>query len=501
MRFFEFKQVLSEASILGSNYAPGRPVTVSSGAAGQKLLSKILQVIPDFKPDEVFEKVAAAGPYPAGTSFNVPPNTAVVNTTLPTAKGQIFAGQFKRRSNGQLFTLVGSRDSIEGNLTHYSEYDPAAVATKGKKQKAPFAPRVKGLVAEGLLGVAMYAKLIARGGDLTAKITAQNIWEIVDRVKPVGEDRLVDTVSDINNKVSDTIHLDITLATDVQQVFTNPAFRPIFADTVNSWVKYANSDLAQLYSDTLYKNNRPDNISIILAGKAGEKLDVAINVLDADGRPTRRMEQVKLSVKLSDGLIGQVGRGRTAEEVYHNLQELFDPLGVDLSARKTAIDQAALKGGLETQYLEAMNIGYAEAYSQLRKIADDLKGDVAIAERISKLAAHHATGGDDNIHVIETAMGGDYRLLNYKGLKQVFKQNNINIDLKFYTGNTSKVGGGLKTPGILFFDVNDPGPSGRLVDVRVRARGGEGKAYVNHIIEPLPLMKELAAFRRFRKKP
>lgn len=483
--------IISEASILGSNYQAGHAVMLSNSPKGQRLLGMIKAALPDYEGPEVVEKLSAAGPYPAGTTLDIPPGTVAINTTLPNAKGDVWAGQFKRRSNGQVFTLIGTRDSIESGFTHFQEVKP------GETAAPKFPPRTAGLVAEALLGIAMYAKLIARGGDLTAPISAEDIWNIVAKVKPVGEDKLEDTVYDINNSISDRIHLSITLHGDVQQVLTNPQFRPVFAKHVQSFVKYANSDLSQHYADALYKNNRPDSISILLAGPVGGKLDVAINVLDADGRPTRRMEQVQLSVKLSDSLIGQVGRGNNPQEVYENLVSLFEPLGVNLSKLKKQIIDVAEESGIATQYVPAMSIAYEEAYKQLTKIAKNAKGDASLAGRLSKLADFHATGNNPNMHVIE-AGGGDYKLIGYKGLAKVFEKENINIVCRLKYGTSTKTGG-VPTPDLLFYDANDPSPRGRLIDIRVRGRGGEGKFYANNIIEPLPLMKELAAFRRFRK--
>ena len=487
-------EIIKEASILATKYKAGHAVMLSGSSKGQKTLGLIKASMPDFQPGEPFEKLDSAGPYPAGTEFNVPPGTTVINTSLPNAKNEVYAAQFRRRAGGTIFTLVGTRDSIEGSLTHYQEATQGADGIVQPK----FPARTKGLVAEALLGVAMYAKLIARGGDITAPITPEMIWAIVDRVKPVGEDKLEDQVYDINNKIADRIHLSITIHGDVQQVLTNPEFRPIFANHVNSWVNYANSDLAQKYADALYKNNRPDSISIVLAGAGGAKLDVAINVLNPEGSPSRRMEQVKLSVKLSDGLIGQQARGDTPQEVYDNLDALFSPLGVDLSKLKKDIMAKAEESGKATQFVPAMSIAYEEAYTQLSKIAKNAKGDASLAGRLAKLADHHATGGDPDIHVIEASAGGDYRLLGYKGLAKVFEKQNINIVCRLKYGTSTKTGG-APTPDLLFYDANDPTPNGRLIDIRVRGRGGDGKQYANNIIEPLPLMKELAAFRRFRK--
>lgn len=354
--------------------------------------------------------------------------------------------------------------------------------------------RSKGLVAEALLGVAMYAKLIARGGELTEQVTDQDVWSIVDRINPQGAETLTDSVNDVNNKVSDNINLEINLAIDVQHLLTDPKYRPMFIDTVSSWVKYVNDSLAQRYSDALYKNNRPDSITIKLAGLEGGKVDVLINVLNAKGQATRKMDQVKLSVKLSDSLIGQVARGKTFDEVYDNLENLFSPLGVKLAGKKKAIVNAAMKSGVQNQFVNAMSIAYKEAVADLKKIAKTPAGDAKLAERVSELLSWHATNNDPDVQVIEKLPGADYRILNYKDLKTVFKKNNINIAVEYQATASSKMVG-AEIPRILIYDKNNPTKSGRLLEIRFRARGN----YANHIIEPGPLLKELAAYNRFTK--
>ena len=355
--------------------------------------------------------------------------------------------------------------------------------------------RSKGLVAEALLGVAMYAKLVARGGDLTEQITDQDVWTIVDRINPQGSETLTDSVNDVNNKVSDNINLEINLAIDVQHLLTNKQYRPMFLDTVSSWVSYVNSSLAQRYSDALYKNNRPDNVTIKLAGIEGGKVDVLINVLNGKGQATRKMDQVRLSVKLSDSLIGQVARGKTFDEVYDNLENLFGPLGVKLSGKKKAIVNAAMASGVQNQFINAMPIAYKEAVADLKKIAKTPAGDAKLAERVSGLLSWHATNDDPTVQVIEKLPGADYRILNYKDLKTVFKKNNINIAVEYQATASSKMVG-AEVPRILIYDKNNPSRSGRLLEIRFRARGN----YANHIIEPGPLLKELAAYNRFTKK-
>jgi hypothetical protein len=367
---------------------------------------------------------------------------------------------------------------------------------KGSTDDAPkLQTRTAGLVAEGLLGVAMFAKLTARGGNLTEDITSKDVWDIVSRIKTDDNGVLTDTVADANNQVSDSINLVVQLSVDIKEALTNPSYRPLFEDKVTSWVNYANSDLSQKYADILYKNNRPDNITIRLEGIAGGKVDVVINVLDEEGRPTKKLEQVKLSVKLSDSLIGQQARGSTHEEVYENLQKLFEPLDIDLSPIKDKILKAALESGVQNQFAKAMELAYNTAAKQLTSMSNSTSADASLASKVAKLTDYHATANDPQIQVIEQTPGADYRLLNYKGLKQVFEKNNIDLEIKYITGTSSKIEDGVM-PRILFYDKNNQTRTGKLLEIRFRARGN----YANHIIEPGPLLKELAAYRRFKSK-
>ena len=478
--------ILSEASVLHDKYGPGSLFKVSSATKGQALAKYIKEYVDDFETSDILEKVS------------VEPLTSSQLISKSRVSGLVFAGVQKpplfkvtfKREGKKPITIIAKKDLIEGGMTkHYA-------SKEGEPTK--FSASVKGLVAEALLGVAMYAKLTARGGDLTAHIVPEDIWAVVDRVKPTGDDEIGDSVKDRKSKVSDHIALIIKMRTDVQHVFTDPQFRPSFHEEVASWIKYANSSLAQRYADVLYKNQRPDNITILLAGKAGEKLDVAINVLDSKGRPTSQLQQVKLSVKLSDGLMGQAPRGDNPEEVYDNLSNLFAPLGVSLEHKKNEIIASAQKHGIKQQFVPAAAIGYTEAYQQLMSVLQMPEGDAAVAEKLAQFADSHATANDPTMHVIEKYGKGDYRLLNYKGLAQVFQEQNINITCSLDFGTSSKTGG-AKTPTLTFYDSNNPGPSGRLMKMWVRGRGGEGKEYANTVIEPGRLMKDLAAFRRHRK--
>jgi hypothetical protein len=363
---------------------------------------------------------------------------------------------------------------------------------KGSTDDAPkLQTRTAGLVAEGLLGVAMFAKLTARSGNLTEDITSKDVWDVVSRIKSDNNGVLTDTVSDVNNEVSDSINLIVQLNADIKEALTSLSYRPLFEDKVTSWVNYANSDLSQKYADILYKNNRPDNITIRLEGVSGGKVDVVINVLDKEGRPTKKLEQVKLSVKLSDSLIGQQARGKTHEEVYENLQKLFEPLDVDISSIKDKILKAALASGIQNQFAGAMELAYSTAAKQLTAMSND----ASLASKVAKLTDYHATANDPQIQVIEQTPDADYRLLNYKGLKQVFEKNNIDLEVKYVAGASSKIEEGVM-PRILFYDKNNQTRTGKLLEIRYRARGN----YANHIIEPGPLLKELAAYRKFKAK-
>jgi len=482
-----FHEIILEASVLQSKYGPGSPFKVSSAAKGQALESYIKSKVKDFDASDVLLKVFVKGPFDSIEDTGIENPDEVIE--VGQQKSPLFLVKFDREDKSSII-LLGKQDIIEGGMIkHYA-------AKEGETAK--FSASVKGLVAEALLGVAMYAKLTARGGDLTAPVNEEMIWGIIDGIKPKGDDEVGTEVHDRNSKISDHIRISIKMRTDVQSVFTDPKFRPSFTDQIAAWVKYVNSDLAQQYADVLYKNQRPDNISILLAGKAGEKMDVAINVLDKKGNATRKHEQVKLSVKLSDGLMGQVGRGDNPQEVYANLVKLFNPLGVDLSGKQAEIMKSATDFGIEKQFVPAARIAYMEAHDQLLSILASPNGDALIAAKLANLADAHSTGHDDTMHVIEKHGDQDYRLLNYKGLSKVFQKEQINLVCDYSTGESSKTGG-ERTPMLTFYDKNNSGPDGRLLKIWVRGRGGEDKQYANTVIEPGKLLKELAAFRRFRK--
>ena len=354
--------------------------------------------------------------------------------------------------------------------------------------------RSKGLIGEALLGVAMYAKLIHRSGDLTEQIDASTVWGVVDKIKSQGNDQLSISVTDINHSVSDNIHLKISLATDIQQLLTDKTKRELFSSQISSVVEYANSSLAQKYADALYKNNRPDSVTISMMGKEGGKIDVSINVLDDQGNATKKREQVKISVKLSDSLIGQQGRGRTAQEAYKNLNELFKPLGISLDDKQDEIETGALMSGVQNQFADAMVLGYKDAYDKLKSLTNSTTGAVKLTERLTKFIDWHATHHDPEIQVVELDGSGGFRILNYKGLYQVFTKENIDVNVSYSEGGSEKFADHA-FPSIKFFNPNMPGRSGLLAEIRFRTRGN----YANHIIEPGPLLKELAAYNRYKK--
>lgn len=468
MRFFEFN-ILTEATLDGNTTVTSWPSYLQGLLKGNISLGKTGETAQSLELDNqskntvqtLIDKLSKA---PNKLEYG----KQIANTTL----------SFTNGTNAKIKQIFKSAD------------------LKGSTDDAPkLQTRTAGLVAEGLLGVAMFAKLTARGGKLTDNISSSDIWEIVSRIKNESDGVITDSVNDINNEVSDSINLEVRLAIDIKNVLVNPAYRPLFEDKVASWVNYANSDLAQKYADVLYKNNRPDNITIRLEGTEGGKIDVVINVLDKDGKPTKKLEQVKLSVKLSDSLIGQQARGKTHEEAYENLQKLFEPLGVNLATIKDNILKAALASGVQNQFAGAMSLAYEEAANQLQSKSTDTSGDASLASKLAKLTDFHATGNNAEIQVIEQTPGSDYRLLNYKGLKQVFEKNNIDVEVKYIAGSSSKIEGAVM-PRILFYDKNNQSRSGKLLEIRFRARGN----YANHIIEPGPLLKELAAYRKFKSK-
>ena len=234
-----------------------------------------------------------------------------------------------------------------------------------------------------------------------------------------------------------------------------------------------------------------DAIEIIR--KEGGKVDVEINVLNDQGESTRKMEQVKLSVKLSSSLIGQKARGKTAQEVYTNLQELFEPLSVDLESVKKQIINLAEKSGVENQFADAVTLAYKTAYEQLRSLTTNRAEDIVLVQRLGKFLDYHATQHDPEIQVIQLDSSGTYKILSYRKLDRVMRDESINIAVRMNEGSSDKYPG-YSFPNITFYDSNVKGAKGIMMEIRYRTRG----TYANHIVQPGPVLKELATYRRYK---
>jgi hypothetical protein len=229
----------------------------------------------------------------------------------------------------------------------------------------------------------------------------------------------------------------------------------------------------------------------------GGKIDVLINVLDQAGQATRKLEQVKYSVKLSKGILGQVARGKTSEEVYQNLEKLFQPLGVDLSSVKQNVVDQSNASGVQTQYAGGMQVGYEEAYNQLNSLlSNKINGVEQNSKFISDLCNFiniHSSKNDPSIQTIQVDETGKFVILNYNQLYKEIKRRNIEIEVAL-TDSFNKERN-ISLPIITFYDQSQGNnQKGKLVEIRFRFRGN----YANHAVIPGKLLKDLATYKRFK---
>lgn len=396
---------------------------------------------------------------------------------------------------GNVNQLLSRVRATKVKFTDGSEYKIADIFKSTEIKGRQLETRSFGTAAEGLLGAAMFAKLTARQGDLIAEITAADVWAVINSTQ--NNPTFSKTVNDINNQVADQITLETDLSIDVKNLFFEPSLRPRFDPYVEGFVRYANSSLAEVYANMLFKNNRFDNVTILLQGKKGSKIDVKINVLNDQGQATRKLEQVKYSVKLSKSLIGQMARGRNSQEVYRNLENLFKPLGVNFSKeKKEEILSNAEMAGIEMQYADAMETAYEEAAQQLKSLArttNSVQGNAKFVADLANFVNLHATENDPTIQTIEVDSDQNYRILSYNQLFREIKNKKIDVDVDSSIGYSDKYKAPL--PSITFFDrARGNNNQGKLLEIRFRFRG----AYANHAIIPHPLLKDLATYRRYK---
>jgi hypothetical protein len=428
MRLLELKQNLNEVTF--SKLKIGSTIAMGDNAAGQALKSLI----------DV-------------TKFNY--NTDPLTIEEPNAKsytvqvGKKPSDYVLALSNdaGQRINLTGSKTSIQDAFNHYSANK---ISNRGE-------------VAEGLLGAAVFAKMLQRQGEYVGQITGDNIWRIIDQLKQTGEDTYSTTVPDGERRaVKDSITFTLRLKSAPYKDLMNPEKRVMLTDLISSAVTFANSKDIQRYSEYFYLNGKPDQIHVISDGvSAEEEQKTDVQVLFKD-HATGQMRSTRLNISLKVGGVGQFGQVGGAEGVF----ALFGQFGLDFGPDEPEFERILKSRGpgpaMEFIYRKA-----AKTWNDILNSATDFE-EYRYIKTFSDALAYFTTKNDPTVVMVDFDKGG-FSLLRFNDIEG--KLSSIQLGAQYVE---EKV-----WPRIDIVDLNNP--KNKLLQFRVKVESDTG--YLRNIIE------------------
>jgi hypothetical protein len=436
MRLLELKQALNEVTF--SKLGVGSMIAMGDNAAGQALKSLIDVTKFNYNTDPLYLD-----------KFNAKSYTVQVGKK-PTAYVLSL-----RNDAGQKINLTGSKTSIEDAFNHY---DPNKISNRGE-------------VAEGLLGSAVFAKMLQRQGEYIGQITADNIWRIIDQLKQTGEDTYSTTVPDGERRaVKDSITFTLRLKSAPYKDLMDPKKRLMLSDLVNSAVTFANSKDIQRYSEYFYLNGKPDQIHVISDGvSAEEEQKTDVQVLFKD-HATGQMRSTRLNISLKVGGVGQFGQVGGAEGVF----ALFGQFGLDFGPDEPEFERILNSQGpgpaMEFIYRKA-----AQTWNELLSDATDFE-EYRYIKTFSDALAYFTTKNDPTVVMVDFSKGG-FSLLRFNDIEG--RLSSVQLGAQYIEEK--------KWPRIDIIDLNNP--KNKLLQFRVKVESDTG--YLRNIIEKGNLFTQL----------
>lgn len=435
MRLLELKSLLNEVTF--SKLAPGAYVAMADNADGTKLKAAIDVTKFNYNTDPLI--------------LDKPdPKSYTVTIGKPSAYTLAL-----RNEAGQRINLTGSKTTIENGFNHY---DPNKISNRGE-------------VAEGLLGAAVFAKMLQRKGDTIGPINSANIWAVVDRLKQTGADTYSTVVPDGEQRaVKDSMQFTLRLKSAPYKDLMNPQKRTLLDDLVSSAVTFANSKDIQRYSQYFYLNGKPDVIHIISDGvSAEEEQKTDVQVLFKD-HATGQMRSTRLNISLKVGGVGQFGQVGGAEGVF----ALFGQFGLDFGADEPEFErlmnQQGPRSAMEFIYRKA-----ADIWNDILSQSTDFE-EYRYIKTFSEALGFFTTKNDPSVVMVDFSKGG-YSLLRFNDIEGKLSQ--VNLGARYIEG--------LEWPRVDIIDLNNP--KNKLLQFRVKVERDTG--YLRNIIEKGNLFSQL----------
>lgn len=407
------ESILTEASWW--NYEPGTYFNISGGADGQKLASIIQQAIADFDPNERLTKV---------------------KPTHPGKKMAIIFGKdtgeylFVTRPNGQVLKISGSAKKIGSALNHGGSAGNAKTGKEEVESKVNL-----GDISEGVLGAALYAKVLARTGDTIANITNADVWNVLNSsAAKTAENGIIwhEASADIGGAI-DKITYRMRIKAQASRALLDKAnFNKIDQTIVASSVSFVNGRYGTKYAEAIYMNRKADEIGIVSDGlseqkadpKTGlvKKTDVFMTSKDASGKIVKERLPISLKAGSSTKQFGQVS-GKTFEKMIG----LFAPFNLDV-AHLQAKWEKKVKGSNDA----SVTVSGAKAiFPDIAKMLNaKLKGPQAEAGFVHNIASaihYFASSNDPKVRLVQLIGADKVNVLNTNLLFAKIKESHIDL--------------------------------------------------------------------------
>jgi len=429
---------LTEATI--ADYPMGTVFLISGSKNGQALAASL-------RPQGINVEDTHSSVDPA----EVDETQAVAVHGRPGSSFQAF-----RDAEGQLWIFYGGASVINSSFVHADK-----LANRGE-------------IAEGILGAAMFAKFTKRAGnEEIAMVTPQDVADVLNQLKNVGEDTYQVVVNDADNRHADTVTFRLVLKTKPYQDLMDPGKRDALKSEFASAAGYVNTPMAERYSRYFYLNGRADEIAVIADGAASEtssKVDVWVAVKDAQGN----MRRLRLNTSLKVGGIKQFGQVGGSET--ESMQKLWSYFGIDVDPFLKNYEKKR-----QTDQFEALEYMYKSIAKTLDKqLADDNDREEAeFVDHVAHAVTYFATLGDKNVELVDFSKGG-FKILRFNNLVNKLKEVDLTATYKESKGR----------PEIGIHDRLNP--KRELISVRVKIENRkDGSIYVRNIIEKGPLLEEI----------
>jgi hypothetical protein len=449
MRAREF--LIKEASVFktkDNQYVPGYRMAISTQGGGSAIKA-IQSIISDFSNDE--ELVI------------VPPDTPA---TYQVALSKGLDASFKlKRPNGEVIELQGTKSAIQSSLNGLGgPVDPNAP----DKQKMPN----KGDTAEGLLGAAMFVKLLKRENGIIGDVDSSDLWSVFDKLKPVNDNDFMITSKDAGG-ATDTVWFRLKVKGFVRTALSNPALRKKMDVWAQSPINYVNSSQGTEFAEQFYKNGQPDEIGIIsdgLSAQSDRKSDVYTIIKDPK---TGKIAKELLPISLK---AGAEQFAQHSGNSYKAMSEMFGKMGIQLHGNSKDTYDNLQKQGKPEEAVYGIYTGAAKTFNST------IVGDKQEAKFIAQLANaidSWATGGMSNVQLVSFGSRGAFEVLQFNNLLPKMKL--LDLVAETHWG---------ENPKFIIKDRNQ----GVLFHIRTYLQTKpDGTKYQRNVIEKGPLLSKIAS--------